>query len=56
MIRTTSCQKLPSDSPERATMPRISAARTAIPTAAEAKFCTARPAIWEKKLRVASPP
>ena len=43
-----SCQKLPSEVPERLTMPRISATRTAMPTAAETKFCTARPAIWAK--------
>ena len=29
-------------------IPRISAIATAIPTAAETKFCTASPAIWLK--------
>ena len=32
--------------PLRATSPRITATATQMPTAAETKFCTARPAIW----------
>ena len=44
----TSCQKLPSEAPERATKPRMTATATEMPTAAEMKFCTASPAIWEK--------
>ena len=43
-----SCQKLPSDLPLRLAKPRITATSTAIPTAAETKFCTASPAICEK--------
>jgi hypothetical protein len=39
---------LPSAAPERAAKPRITAASTAIPTAAETKFCTVRPTIWTK--------
>ena len=53
-----SCQKLPSVGValRRATMPRMSAMTTAMPTAAETKFCTARPAIWLKYDSVVSPP
>ncbi len=47
-VRVTSCQKLPSSFVPRLAKPRITAASTAIPTAAETKFCTASPAIWEK--------
>ncbi len=44
--RTRSTQKLPSSVVlRRANPPRTSATATAMPTAAEAKFCTARPAI-----------
>ena len=35
--------------------PRISATATAMPTAADTKFCTARPAIWVRWLIVDSP-
>ena len=42
--------------PWRAVMPRISATSTAMPTAAETKFWTARPAICEKYDIVVSPP
>ena len=47
--RTRSAQKLPTrpSVPERAN-PRASAARTARPTAADRKFCTASPAIWNR--------
>ena len=53
-----SCQKLPRPvAPlRRAAMPRISATATTMPTAAETKFCTARPAIWLKYDIVVSPP
>ena len=51
-----SCQKLPSEEPERAAKPRITAIATEMPTAAEMKFCTARPVIWEKYESVVSPP
>ena len=47
-VRVRSCQKLPSSLPLRRAKPRITAARTAMPTAAETKFCTASPAIWVK--------
>ena len=47
-VRVTSTQKLPSAAPERRAKPRMTAATTAMPTAAETKFCTARPAICEK--------
>ena len=40
----------------RAAIPRISATATTMPTAAETKFCTARPAIWLKNDIVVSPP
>jgi hypothetical protein len=36
--------------------PRMTAASTAMPTPAETKFCTARPAICERYDIVASPP
>jgi hypothetical protein len=42
--------------PEREAIARISATATAMPTAAETKFCTARPAICEKYESVVSPP
>ena len=41
--RTRSTQKLPSRSVRDRVKPRIRATATAIPTAAETKFCTARP-------------
>ncbi len=43
--RVMSTQKLPSRSVRLRMNPRISAIATAMPTAAERKFCTARPAI-----------
>ena len=46
MIRVMSTQKLPSRSVLFRMKPRISAIATTMPTAAETKFCTARPAIW----------
>ena len=52
----TSRQKLPSCFAPRLANPRITAASTAIPTAAETKFWTARPAICEKYDIVVSPP
>ena len=56
MTRTRSAQKLPirPSCPDRAS-PRASAAATAMPTAADTKFCTARPAIWKRWPAVASP-
>jgi hypothetical protein len=36
--------------------PRITAASTAMPTAAETKFCTASPAICDRNDMVVSPP
>lgn len=44
-IRVRSTQKLPTRSVLFRVNPRISAATIAMPTAAETKFCTARPAI-----------
>ena len=44
MPRTRSTQKLPRVSERRAAKPRTSAIATAMPTAAETKFCTASPA------------
>ena len=35
--------------------PRISATATAMPTAAETKFCTVSPVIWTRSLIVVSP-
>lgn len=43
--RTRSDQKLPSSPVRERANPRTSATATAIPTAAETKFCTARPAV-----------
>ena len=48
MTRVRSTQKLPSRSVLVRVKPRISAIATAMPTAAETKFCTARPAIWAR--------
>ena len=45
VLRTRSTQKLPIASAARARMPRISATSTAMPLAADTKFCTARPSI-----------
>ncbi len=50
-----STQKLPSRSDERRENPRIKATTTAIPTAAETKFCTVRPTIWVTYFMVDSP-
>ena len=55
-VRTRSCQKLPRLAPLRERMPRIIATSTAMPTAAETKFWTVRPAIWLKYVSVVSPP
>ena len=44
-MRVRSTQKLPSRSVLLRAKPRTSAIATAMPTAAETKFCTARPAI-----------
>ena len=53
--RVRSTQKLPTRSVDDRVKPRISATATAMPTAAETKFCTARPAIWVRWPMVASP-
>ena len=42
----TSAQKLPSVPVRDLTKPRIMAIATTRPTAADMKFCTARPLIW----------
>ena len=44
-MRVMSTQKLPMTVLERAAKPRISANTTAMPVAAEKKFCTASPSI-----------
>ena len=46
VTRVRSTQKLPSRSVLYRMNPRISAIATTMPTAADMKFCTARPAIW----------
>ena len=53
--RVRSTQKLPSAPLRERTNPRIRATATAMPTAAERKFCTARPAIWAVNPSVDSP-
>ena len=54
--RVRSTQKFPIVGDLRRTRPRITAIATAIPTAAETKFCTVSPAIWVRWLIVDSPP
>jgi hypothetical protein len=54
--RVRSTQKLPSVVARRRAMPRMKAANTAIPAAADTKFCTVRPSIWVRWLIVVSPP
>ena len=56
VTRTRSAQKLPTREsvPCRAN-PRASAATTEMPTAADTKFCTASPAIWNRWPAAASP-
>ena len=54
-MRVRSTQKLPSVSALRRAKPRIIATSTAMPTAAETKFCTARPAICDRYDIVVSP-
>ena len=46
VILVTSTQKLPSLSVRDRMNPRTSAIATTMPTAADRKFCTARPPIW----------
>ena len=55
VVRTRSAQKLPSRSVRDLVKPRISATATEMPTAAETKFWTARPAICVRWPMVASP-
>ena len=50
-----SAQKFPIVGERRRTIPRTRARATAIPTAADTKFCTARPTIWVRWLTVFSP-
>ena len=56
VVRVRSAQKFPIVSERRRTSPRTRATATAIPTAAETKFCTVSPAIWVRWLIVDSPP
>ena len=44
--RVRSAQKLPTPGLCRRVRPRISATRTAMPVAADTKFCTVNPSIW----------
>ncbi len=46
VVRVRSTQKLPSVRWPRRAMPRMIATTTAMPAAAETKFCTASPSIW----------
>ena len=55
MPRTRSTQKLPSSPVRLRANPRTRAIATAMPTAAETKFCTARPAICTRWPWVDSP-
>ena len=54
VVRVRSTQKLPMVCSPRPTNPRTRAIATAMPVAAETKFCTHRPASWTKCPRVAS--
>ena len=53
-MRVRSTQKLPTVWARRRARPRMSAAMTAMPAAADTKFCTVRPTIWVKSLSVDS--
>ena len=55
MTRVRSTQKLPIVVARLRVSPRTSATATAMPTAAETKFCTVSPAIWVRWLMVDSP-
>ena len=55
VVRIRSTQKLPSLSVRLRANPRTTAIATAMPTAAETKFCTARPAICTRWPMVDSP-
>ncbi len=55
VVRMRSTQKLPTVRLPARASPRINAAITAIPTAAETNCCTVRPTIWVRWLRVLSP-
>ena len=46
VVRVRSTQKLPSVRWPRLTMPRMMATTTAMPAAADTKFCTANATIW----------
>ena len=54
--RVRSTQKLPMVPARSRVKPRTRATATAMPTAAETKFCTVSPAIWTRWLIVDSPP
>ena len=55
VIRVRSTQKLPSAWVRLRAKPRTSATATAMPTAADTKFWTARPDIWTRWPSVDSP-
>ena len=55
VVRVRSTQKLPMVRPWRRARPRMNAAASAMPTAADTKFCTARPDIWTRWPMVDSP-
>ena len=54
-IRVRSAQKFPRVFDRFRVSPRMSATATAMPTAADTKFCTANPAIWVNWAMVSSP-
>ncbi len=53
--RTRSTQKFPTVWAERRANPRTNATSTAIPAAADTKFCTVKPTIWVRYVNVVSP-
>jgi hypothetical protein len=56
VVRVRSAQKFPIVAERPRTSPRTRATATAMPTAAETKFCTVSPAISVRWLMVDSPP
>ena len=56
VVRVKSTQKLPMVWLFRRANPRMSATSTAMPVAADRKFCTARPSICVRYAMVVSPP
>jgi hypothetical protein len=56
VMRVRSTQKLPTLFADARAKPRITATATAMPVAAETKFCPVSPAIWVRWPMVVSPP